>query len=79
MMGRCVPLCAAGDQAEWWQHETLCPARLRPGEPERCPTCESDNRMVYVTGTPRNPNRERCHDPWHREQKNTNNDQEEST
>jgi hypothetical protein len=24
---RCVPLCAAGDEASWWQHEALCPAR----------------------------------------------------
>lgn len=31
----------------------------------RCPTCGSDNPSIYVTGTPQNPDRERCSDPWH--------------
>jgi hypothetical protein len=30
---RCVPLCAAGDKAPWWQHEALCPARVRGTAP----------------------------------------------
>lgn len=34
-------------------------------ELERCPTCGSDNPSIYVTGTPQNPDRERCPDPWH--------------
>lgn len=31
-----------------------------------CPRCGSTDRAVWITGTPQNPDRERCSDPWHR-------------